>query len=150
MVQLLSESLAAIELQATSGVHCCGPADWALVTQAGPRVLSLPVSATLVSHAGTLGRFLERDGWIAWGAVPTDEPVGETGDGLWRRLSDLWCALVRDGCDAGRLRRQALLTPACGLAGHTPEQADHRLRLAAELGRRVLGQAIGVRLQVGA
>jgi hypothetical protein len=57
---------------------------------------------------------------------------------------------VRDGCDASRLRRQALVTPACGLAAHAAEQADHRLRLTAELGRRVLGQAIGVRLQVGA
>jgi methionine synthase II (cobalamin-independent) len=150
VVQLLSESLATIELDAVSGVHCCGPTDWSLVTQAGPRVLSMPVSASLASHAGTLGRFLDRDGWIAWGAVPTDEPVGESGDGLWRRLSDLWCALVRDGCDAGRLRRQALVTPACGLAGHGPSQADHGLRLAADLGRRVLGQAIGVRLQVGA
>ena len=150
VVQLLSESLASIELDAISGVHCCGATDWSLVTQAGPRVLSLPVSASLVSHAGTFGRFLDRDGWIAWGAVPTDEPVGEGGDGLWRRLSDLWCALVRDGCDAARLRRQALITPACGLAGHGPTQADHRLRLARELGRRVLGQAIGVRLQVGA
>ena len=150
VVQLLSESLAAVELQATSGVHCCGATDWSLVTQAGPRVLSLPVHASVVGHAGTLGRFLDRDGWIAWGAVPTDEPVGEVGDGLWRRLSDLWCALVRDGCDAGRLRRQALVTPACGLAGHGASQADHRLRLAAELGRRILGQAIGVRLQVGA
>ena len=150
VVQLLSESLAAVEQDATSGVHCCGATDWSLVTQAGPRVLSMPVHASLVAQAGTLGRFLERDGWIAWGAVPTDEPVGEVGDGLWRRLSDLWCALVRDGCDAGRLRRQALVTPACGLAFHGPTQADHRLRLSAELGRRVLGQAIGVRLQVGA
>jgi hypothetical protein len=104
----------------------------------------------LITHAGILGRFLERDGWIAWGAVPTHEPVGETGESLWRRLSDLWCALVRDGCDAGRLRRQALITPACGLARHGPSQADHVLRLANDLGRRVLGQAIGVRLQVGA
>lgn len=150
VVQLLSESLAAVEQDAVSGIHCCGPTDWSLVTQAGPRVLSMPVHASLVGQAGTFARFLERDGWIAWGAVPTDEPVGETGDGLWRRLSDLWCALVRDGCDAGRLRRQALVTPACGLALHDPAQADHRLRLTAELGRRVLGQAIGVRLQVGA
>jgi hypothetical protein len=147
---MLSESLAAIEVDAISGVHCCGPTDWSLVTQAGPRVLSLPVSAGLITHAGILGRFLERDGWIAWGAVPTHEPVGETGESLWRRLSDLWCALVRDGCDAGRLRRQALITPACGLARHGPSQADHVLRLANDLGRRVLGQAIGVRLQVGA
>lgn len=150
VVRLLSESLASVELDAVSGVHCCGSTDWSLMTQAGPRVLSLPVSASLVGHAGTLGRFLDRDGWIAWGAVPTDRPVGETGDGLWRHLSDLWCALVRQGCDAGRLRRQALVTPACGLALHGPSQAEHSLRLASELGRRVLGQAIGVRLQVGA
>ncbi len=150
VVQLLSESLASVEMDAVSGVHCCGATDWSLITQAGPRVLSLPVTASLVSHAGTLGRFLDRDGWIAWGAVPTDEPVGESGDGLWRRLSDLWCALVREGCDAGRLRRQALVTPACGLAGHGASQSEHSLRLAAELGRRVLGQAIGLRLQVGA
>ena len=81
---------------------------------------------------------------------PPTSRSGSRGDGLWRRLSDLWCALVREGCDAGRLRRQALITPACGLAGHGSSQADHSLRLAAELGRRVLGQAIGVRLQVGA
>ncbi len=61
VVQLLSESLASVELDAVSGVHCCGATDWSLVTQAGPRVLSLPVTASLVSHAGTLGRFLERE-----------------------------------------------------------------------------------------
>lgn len=149
-VQLLSESLAAVEGGAVSGVHCCGPADWSLVSQAGPRVLSVPVTASLVAQADALGRFLDRGGWIAWGVVPTDEPVGDTGDGLWRRLSDLWCALVRAGCDAARLRRQALVTPACGLATHGPTQAERALRLASDLGRRVLGQAIGVRLSVGA
>ncbi len=149
-VRLLAETLASVEVDAVSGVHCCGTPDWSLVTQAGPRVLSAPVSGALVTHAETLGRFLDRGGWIAWGAIPTDEPVGDTGDGLWRRLSDLWCALVRSGCDAGRLRRQALVTPACGLAGHGPTQAERSLRLASELGRRVLGQAIGVRLSVGA
>jgi len=150
VIQLLSESLASVEVDAVSGVHCCGPTDWSLVTQAGPRLLSVPVDAGLLAHAGTLGRFLDRDGWIAWGAVPTTEPVGETGEVLWRRLSDLWCALVRDGCDAARLRRQALITPACGLATHGPTQVDHVLRLTRDLGRRVLGQAIGVKLQVGA
>jgi methionine synthase II (cobalamin-independent) len=149
-VRLVAETLAVVEVDAVSGVHCCGAADWSLITQAGPRVLSLPVTASLVSHADTLAGFLDRGGWIAWGAVPTDEPVGDTGDGLWRRLSDLWCALVRAGCDADQLRRQALVTPACGLADHGPTQAERSLRLASELGRRVLGQAIGVRLSVGA
>jgi hypothetical protein len=149
-MRLLADSLSAVEVGAVSGVHCCGAADWSLVTQAEPRVISTPVTATLVAHAETLGRFLDRHGWVAWGAVPTDGPLGDTGDGLWRRLSDLWCALVRAGCDAGRLRRQALVTPACGLAGHGPSQAERALRLSRDLGRRVLGQAIGVRLSVGA
>ena len=90
-------------------------------------MLSLPVDAGLVERApATLGRFLERGGWVAWGAVPTDRPVGTDADRLWRELADLWCDLVRAGCDPVRLRRQALVTPACGLACHGVEPGRAR------------------------
>ena len=149
-IDLVSSALATVEPHAITGLHCCGPADWRVVLQTGPQILSLPLGSGAVDHAGALGEFLERGGWVAWGAVPTTGPLGSTADRLWERLSDEWCALTRAGCDPVRLREQALVTPACGLAGHAPTQADHRLRLSAELGRRILGQAIGVRLQVGA
>ncbi len=149
-VDLVSGALAAIEPHAVTGLHCCGAADWRLVLQAGPQVLSAPVDAGLEDAAGTLGAFLDRGGWVAWGAVPTDGPLGTTADRLWRHLSELWCEMVRAGCDPVRLRTQAIITPACGLALHGQTQAAHVLSLSRTVAQRLHDQAMGVRLSAGA
>ncbi len=149
-VDLVSGALATIEPQAITGLHCCGQADWRLVLQSGPQVLSAPVDAGLVEAGGTLGGFLDRGGWVAWGAVPTDGPLGTTADRLWRQLCDVWCEMVRAGCDPVLLRTQALITPACGLACHGVPQATHVLSLARTVAQRLHDQAVGVRLSAGA
>jgi hypothetical protein len=69
---------------------------------------------------------------------------------LWKALVDVWCELTKRGCDPIRLRNQAVVTPACGLAGHGPSQAEHAMRLAREIGARVLDQSAATRLSVGA
>ncbi|HEX7134188.1 MAG TPA: hypothetical protein VF228_16545 [Iamia sp.] len=135
---------------AITGVHVCGPSDWRAVLQAGPRILSVPVGADLGSSAGALATFLERDGWIAWGAVPTDRPLGESASHWWRDLSAQWCSLVQAGCDPVRIRRQALVTPACGLALHDVAQVGLVHELTRTLGLRIHDQLAGVRLSVGA
>lgn len=150
LVDLVSSALAALEPHATTGIHCCGPADWRAVLASGPEILSLPVGAATETSAGALAGFLERDGWIAWGAVPTDGPIGDSSSRWWRELSTLWCDLVRAGCDPVRLRHQALITPACGLAGHDPQQSAHVLDLTREVAHRLRDQVSGVRLLVGA
>ena len=150
-IDLISGALAALEgAGATTGVHCCGATDWRLVSQAGPTVLALPADDDVFDDAGALGTHLERGGWIAWGAVPTDQPVGTDVDRLWRRLTSVWCELVRLGCDPGLLRTRAMITPSCGLAGHGISQAARWLDLAAELAGRVSDQAIAARLSMGA
>src|SRR5439155_691052 len=100
--------------------------------------------------APVLASFLESGGWVAWGAVPTSGTVGDEPDPCWRRLVGLWCELMRAGCDAGLLRRQALVTPACGLAEHGVTQAARVLRLTTQIAERVQDQAIASRLSVGA
>jgi methionine synthase II (cobalamin-independent) len=147
---LVSASLAALEGGAMTGIHCCGAADWKVVLQAGPQILSCPVDAGIDAVPGALAAFLERGGWVAWGAVPTHKPVGEDVDRLWRRLSALWCSLVQDGCDPVRLRTQAMITPDCGLAGHGIPQAEQVMSFTRLLAERLHDQAIGVRLSVGA
>lgn len=140
-VDLVSGALAAVEAHAVSGLHCCAPADWGAVLRAGPQVLSLPVSVAASVRAADLGPFLERGGWVAWGAVPTDGPLGPV-DGrstarLWRQLAGRWHALADGGVDPVLLRRRAIVTPACGLARHDVAQATLALRLTAALGARV-------------
>ena len=150
IVDLLSGALAAAESGATTGVHVCGSADWRLVLQAGPQVLSMPVGADVTASAGAIGSFLERGGWIAWGAVPTDGPMGEKPSRFWRQLSAQWCELVQNGCDPVLLRRQALVTPVCGLAMHDEVQADHVFGLCRALSEKIHDQVTGIRLSVGA
>jgi methionine synthase II (cobalamin-independent) len=150
-VDLLSHALAALEEDAVTGVHCCGPTDWRLASAAGATILSLPVDLTsCLAAAGPLNGHLDRGGWIAWGVVPTHEPLGTDPDRLWRRLSGVWCELVQAGCDPVQLRTQALVTPACGLAGHGVSQAARALKLATTVAARVTDQAVAARLSAGA
>lgn len=152
LVDLLSGALAALsgaDPGLVTGVHCCGPTDWQLITAAGPDIASLPLEA--VGGSGSaLALHLERGGWVAWGAVPTGRPLGTNPDPLWRRLVETWCELTGDGADPVRLRRQALITPACGLGGHGLSQAERVLRLTTEIAERVHDQAVAARLSVGA
>lgn len=150
VIDLLSGALAAVEGRALTGIHCCGPTDWRLVLQAGPDLISLPVGADVTPAAGALAAFLERGGWIAWGAVATNEPLGEHPSRSWRQLSGQWCELVQNACDPVLLRRQALVTPACGLALHDVAQTDHVFDITARLGEKIHDQVMGIRLSVGA
>lgn len=150
-VDILSSALAAIENEAITGVHCCGPIDWRLVGAAGAAVISLPVDLVATSNAApVLSAHLDRGGRIAWGVVPTHEPLGHDADRLWRRLSSVWSELVQNGCDAVLLRTNSLVTPACGLAGHGVTQARLALRLASQVAVRVTDQAVATRLSAGA
>jgi methionine synthase II (cobalamin-independent) len=150
-VDLVSGALAALEPLAITGLHCCGTADWRLLMQAGPQILSLPTDGGIESASGALAAFLERGGWVAWGAVPTDRPIGTTVERLWRMLSLLWCTLVTEGgCDPVALRTQAMITPACGMWRHGIPQAQQVLQFTNRLAERLHDQAIGVRLTVGA
>ena len=145
---LLSGALA--EPTCVVGVHVCGAGELRIALDAGPQILGVEVSPTLLAHAAGLGRHMEGDGWIAWGAVPTHRPVGEQATPLWKNLIDCWCELTRRGCDGLRLRQQALVTPACGLAGHGASQAERAMRLAREIGDRIHDQAAATKLTVGA
>ena len=147
-VDLLSGSLASV--RGTAGVHVCGHGDRRLVLEAGPQLISFEVAEDLVDDGGLIARYLDGGGWIAWGAIPTDGPIGDSGESPWRRLAAVWCELTRRGCDPVLLRTRAVITPACGLVGHGPSQAARALRLAGTLADRVHDQAVAARLTLGA
>lgn len=150
IIDLVSGALAVIEPAAVTGVHCCGEADWKAILMAGPQVLSLPVGAGATVASGAIASFLERGGWIAWGAVPTSAPIGELDGIYWKTLSSQWCELVRNGVDPVLVRHRSLITPHCGLATHGVAQAEHVLGLSGRVAASLQEQAVGVKLSVGA
>ncbi len=147
-IDVLSGALAAVDC--ITGVHVCGDGDLSLALEAGPQILGVEVGDELVRDTVAIARFLDGDGWIAWGAVPTDRPVGESADPHWRTLARIWCELTRRGCDPVPLRTRGLITPACGLAGYGASQAERVLGIARELAARVHDQAVAARLTLGA
>jgi hypothetical protein len=147
-IDMLSATFA--ECGTISGVHVCGAGDLRLALSAGPDLVHLDTSALDLDDASSISRYLDGGGWIAWGAIPTDRPVGEAPQPLWNALVNLWCELTRRGCDPVRLRTQALIAPACGLAGHGVTQAERTMQLAYDIGQRVHHHVVASKLAVGA
>lgn len=147
---LLSSTMAVVQDRATVGVHCCFDADWPSLLEAGPQVLSLPAREAVVDVAGYVDRFLDGGGWISWGAISSDGPIGVTANRSWHALSSIWCDLVRRGSDPALLRQQSLLSPRSGLAGHAPSVAEDICRSLGEISERVRDQASATRLVFGA
>ena len=148
-VDLLSGALAAAAHGAVTGVHCCGATEWRLALAAGPQILSVPVGSGLTEDPVALGSFVEAGGWVAWGTVPTDGPVSRQPERYLHRLREEWHELARGGVDADLLRSRALVTPACGLTGHTEAQGDEILSMAAQIGSALRGST-DARVQFGA
>lgn len=122
-------------------VHCCADRP-PIRLLAGAGVAAVGIDATRPAFAGTTAepRALDAIGetWdegtpLLLGLLPGTAPVREPviGD-LARTGYDL---ADRLGFDRPRLARLAVPTPACGLAGATPEWARRALALSRELGR---------------
>jgi hypothetical protein len=149
-IDRMSGAMAALPTSTLAGVHCCGPVDVATMLASGPGVISLPVTEDLVDWAGYLSRFIDDGGIVAWGVVATTGPVPSLSERPWRELSDLWCALVQRGCDPVRLRTNSLVSPQCGLSGHSVSVARRIARLTGDVGKRVKDQASATRFALGA
>jgi len=147
---LVTDVVEPLAPDAMVGVQVSGRADWALLLRTGISVLGAPISARLETAAAELGRFLEAGGFVAWGAVPVDEPLGSGVERLWRRLSALWADLAQAGLDPLLLRERSIITPSAGLGSFGLSQAERVLRLTGELSERVFNQVVGARLSIGA
>jgi len=132
------------------GVHVEGPTDWSTVVASGVSLLSFPIEHAHAAPASVVAAFLDAGGWIDWGVVPVDRPLG-TGDELhWKRLNALWCTLVGGGADPMLLRTRALVSPAGGLDHFAREQVGLVLELTGAVALRIRHQAVASRLTLGA
>ena len=148
--KLVTEVVEPMSQDAMVGVQVNGRADWALLMRTGIGVLGAPVGAQLGSVVNELAAFLDMGGFVAWGAVPVDEPLGSSPERLWKRLSALWAELASLGLDPLLLRERSIITPAAGLGTFGIAQAERVLQLTAELSERVFNQVVGARLSIGA
>ncbi|SDK12626.1 Cobalamin-independent synthase, Catalytic domain [Nonomuraea jiangxiensis] len=108
-------------------VHCCAPSvPFGLLRSAGVRGISVDAGLLRRRDEDALGEVIEAGIVLFLGVVPgTDARLADVGV-VAKPVRDLWRRL---GFAADRLAGQAVLTPACGLAGASPRYA--RAALAA-------------------
>jgi methionine synthase II (cobalamin-independent) len=141
VISLLDQVFAGIS--GLKGVHCCGNTDWSVLLETSVNIISFDAynyAQSLSLYPAEIKSFLERNGAIAWGIVPNDEPslVKETVASLKDRLEEAMAPFTRNGVRFQQLLQQGLLTPSCGLASlATTDSAAHALELLAQLSARI-------------
>ena len=138
VISLLNEVFSGIS--GLKGVHCCGNTDWSILLSTSLDILSFDAynyGYTISLYPEEVKSFLERGGTLAWGIVPHTESElrGEMARGLLDRLEAEMSALNRKGVSADQLKRQCVLTPACGLGPASEEAAARSLELLAQVSR---------------
>jgi Cobalamin-independent synthase, Catalytic domain len=118
--------------QAPVLVHCCAPdVPLGALTSAGANAVSLDLSLLRRRDEDALGEVAEAGLGIAIGAVQpvsdsaaASQAARDSGEGAARETAAAVIALWRRiGLPLGTLTEQVVVTPACGLAGASPQRA---------------------------
>ncbi|MFI6780671.1 methionine synthase [Micromonospora sp. NPDC050276] len=117
-------------------VHCCAPdVPLELIRSAGAVAVALDLD--LVTKLDPLGEALDAGLGLLAGAAPTRPPSAggaPTSAQIADRVRQVWDRL---GFPRRQLAEQVVITPACGLAGATPEYARAVLAACRDAGRRL-------------
>ena len=136
--QSLAELVSAITAEgAYAGVHCCAGADWSILFELSPHIVSFDAYSyfdSLLVYSAETEIFLRKGGCLAWGLVPTTEALeAEDVFSLQERFFQGIQRLSRQGVSADLLAKQYLLTPSCGTATLSPVQCARIYHTTFEL-----------------
>ncbi len=99
------------------GIHLCGNPDWDFLLGLDLDILSIDIytnAEIFSSYAPSIKRFLDNDGIIVWGIVPTGFEAFEKEDmsSLTAQLENVWQILAKKGIDINYLLSRSMLSPA--------------------------------------
>ena len=124
---------------ALSGIHCCGNTDWSLLTETEVGIINFDAysyAENLSLYPNQIKDFLNRDGYLAWGIVPTSEAVlKESGKSLFDKLLSELEKLEKKGVPQDLLISHSLITPSCGMGTLSQGLTDNIMTKLTEVSR---------------
>ena len=120
------------QIERPRGIHLCGNPDWDFLLNLDLDVLSLDVytnAEIFSSYSASIRKFLDRDGVIVWGIVPTGFEAFRKEEiaSLIQRLEAVWQILWSKGVDREQMLAASLLSPAtCCLVNPDKERTVER------------------------
>ncbi len=123
-----------------AGVHICANGDWAPSLLSDADIISFDAYfyfENFILYKDQLSTFLNRGGMLAWGIVPTGDPLvvdKESTESLYEKWQDQLSVLSSTiGISEKQLMQQTFIAPSCGTGSLTPDQAIKVLSMTAEL-----------------
>lgn len=128
---------------ALSAIHCCGKCDWSAPIKIGVNILNLDgyfFAQNLSLFHKIIQNYLENDGIIAWGIVPTlDKTALENAnsESMLAKFEEAIGYLVNKGIDKSLLIKQSTITPSCGAGSLSIELAEKAMNLTKGLSKHL-------------
>ena len=99
------------------GIHLCGNPDWDFLLGLDLDILSIDIytnAEIFSSYAASIKRFLDKDGVLVWGIVPTGFEAfeKENMNSLIAQLENVWQILAKRGIDMEQMLSRSMLSPA--------------------------------------
>jgi len=125
-----------------AGVHICANGDWAPVLTSKTDIISFDAYFyfdNFILFKDQLIDFLTRGGFLAWGIIPTSDPLileKIDSDKLFSMWRNQLKALSSFGFTEKQLMEQTFISPSCGTGSLSPELAVNVLRLTGEVAEK--------------
>lgn len=129
-----------------SGIHCCGKCDWTIPIESEVNVINLDgyfFAQNLSLFSNELKPFLDKNGIIAWGIIPTlDKDALEKAEinTMLNKFDEALNYLVQKGIDKDVIIRQSMVTPSCGAGSLAVSLAEKAMNLTKELSVKLRGK----------
>jgi len=122
-----------------AGVHICANGDWGPALDSQADIISFDAYSyfnNIILFKTQLTEFLARGGVLAWGIIPTGDPLfvaREDSDNLFDRWLEQLDILAEFGFSRRQIMTQTLIAPACGTGSLTPDLASKVLQMNREV-----------------
>ncbi len=146
--QLASETVAEVinaikDAGGLPGVHICANGDWGPALSSSTDIISFDAYFyfdNFILYREQLINFLNRGGILAWGIVPTGDPIvveKESVDSLFNKWKTQLNTLTTFGFSKKQLMQQTLIAPSCGTGSLPIERAKKVLSMTHDLSQLV-------------
>ncbi|MFH1847858.1 MAG: hypothetical protein ABH825_01420 [Candidatus Omnitrophota bacterium] len=126
---------------ALSAIHCCGNTDWGFVLGTNIDILNFDAYeffGSITLYPGELRKFLDRQGLLAWGIVPSSQKaLEEDGASLIARIEKSAAALKQKGFTRGDIMDSMIITPSCGCGTLSEDTAEAVFSKTVEISNRL-------------
>ena len=141
-MEMVSESVAEVidlikKNGALAGIHICANGDWGPALSSAADIISFDAYFyfdNFTLYRQQLIQFLEKGGILAWGIVPTGDPLAvekETTTSLYAKWRKQLAILSSFGFPEKTLMHQTLIAPSCGTGSLTTALAEKVLVMTA-------------------